>query len=408
MKKFIAILILIIIFIAGIFVFANKKTKDNKKHLVFMTLQMGTFSSYVNSVISDFEKIHPDVKITWIDVPYSEGEKRALASMLGNNPPDLINLTPDFSILLAQRNALLKIDKSYMKDFVPAIADSMKYNDEYYAFPFYATSALTFYNSELLAKAKMAGVPEDYIELYKEAEKFKKSTGKYLTMPNLTENDTVLKILNKYNVNSPETIVSEKSEYIYNMYKYMYEKDLIPKESITQGHRESLEKYMSGEVAVLPAGSNFLNIIKENAPEVFSKTKVAKQLVGSTGKYDVSLMNLIIPVKANYPDEAIEFALFLTNKDNQIKLAKLTSIIPVNRYAIQDSYFNSQSQEIFAHSRALSAEQLNNLQSIDYHTKKQKELFSLANNYIQQIVLNKAETTKLLNDFAQDWKKTQL
>lgn len=60
-------------------------------------------------------------------------------------------------------------------------------------------------------------------------------------MPTLTENDTLLKILNKYDINTPESLVSNKSVKIFNDYKYLYNSDLIPKESITQNHQEALE-----------------------------------------------------------------------------------------------------------------------------------------------------------------------
>ena len=43
---------------------------------------MNDFSDYINGVISEFEVQNPDIKIKWIDVPFSEGEKRTLASVL--------------------------------------------------------------------------------------------------------------------------------------------------------------------------------------------------------------------------------------------------------------------------------------------------------------------------------------
>ena len=109
---------------------------------------------------------------------------------------------------------------------------------------------------------------------------------------------------------------------------------LIPKESLTQSHREALEKYMSGQIVFLQAGANFLNIVKENAPTIYKNTDLIPQIVGNTGKYDFSLMNLIIPSKAKHKDDALKFALFLTNKNNQLELAKLTSVLPVNNEAL--------------------------------------------------------------------------
>lgn len=110
------------------------------------------FSDYMNSVISEFEKQNPDIKIKWIDVPFSEGEKRTLASVLSDNPPDLINLNPDFSATLAQKGALQEIDETQTSQFNQEILNSLKYNGKLYSIPWYATSAVTIYNKSLLQK----------------------------------------------------------------------------------------------------------------------------------------------------------------------------------------------------------------------------------------------------------------
>ena len=110
-NKLIVIIVAILLvssFLIGICV-KNKTAKNNE--LVFQTLQMRDFSDYINKIINDFEKDNPEIKIKWVDVPFSEGEKRTLASILGNNPPDLINLNPDFSAILAQKGTLEEIDE---------------------------------------------------------------------------------------------------------------------------------------------------------------------------------------------------------------------------------------------------------------------------------------------------------
>jgi putative chitobiose transport system substrate-binding protein len=289
MKKFVSIVLgLIIVIICGVFVLRNN-LKDNNE-VVFWTLQMSDFSSYMNGVISDFEKENPEIKIKWIDVPFSEGEKRTLASVLSDNPPDLINLNPDFSATLAQKGALYEIAEENAAQYNPAIINSLKYNGKLYSLPWYATSAVTIYNKDLINKAGVK-VPQTYEQIVNIAPAVKSKSGAYVFLPNITENDTMLKILNKYGINSSETISSEKSEYVFNMFKTLYEKNLIPKESITQTHREALEKYMSENIVLFQAGANFLNMIKENAPSTYSHTDVAPQIVGELGQNDFSLMN---------------------------------------------------------------------------------------------------------------------
>lgn len=95
MRKVFAALIIVILSAIAIFYRPHNPSADSE--VIVWTLQMSDFSDYMNSVISEFEKQNPDIKIKWIDVPFSEGEKRTLVSVLSDNPPDLINLNPDFS-----------------------------------------------------------------------------------------------------------------------------------------------------------------------------------------------------------------------------------------------------------------------------------------------------------------------
>ncbi len=386
----------------------TKPQKHNDNEVVFWSLQMGTFDGYMKPLIAEFEKQNPDVKIKWIDVPYSEGEKRTLASILSSTPPDLVNLTPDFSSVLAQKQALEYIDCAKLKDYNKQITQSLMTDGKCYAVPFYATSSLTFYNKDLLKKAGVKRIPVTYGELNSLAPLIKQKTGVFVTMPTLTENDTLLKILNKSGINTPQTLTSDKSVKIFEGYRELYQKDLIPRESITQNHQEALEKYMSGQLAFIQSGANFLNIVKENAPQVFKHTDVAPQFTGDNGKYDVSVMNLIIPVRAKHKDGALRFALFLTNKQNQIELAKLTTILPVNNLALNDSYFNSYTEgDIIAKARVLSAKQLANLQKNIRFENNHKEILTLLNTTVQQILLGNDDVKKVLESAAKDWKRLE-
>lgn len=396
MKKQFLLYILIIFFSFVAFLFFQQKNEiNNKKNIVFWTLQLGTFDKYINNIINDFEKDYPQYKIKWIDVPYAEGEKRTLAAILTDNPPDLVNLTPDFSLLLAQKNALYTIDKKKLNQYLPSIIETLKYNEEYFGIPFYATSAITLYNKNLTNKK---------ISNYNELFEFIPQKNSYTTMINFAENDTLLKLLNKYGINSPSNINSGKSIDIYKKLKELYDSNRVPKESITQTHRDSLEKYMSGQIAYLVTGANFLNMIKENAPTVYLATDVLPQLTGDTNLYDYSLMNFVIPKKAQNIDGAIDFALYFTNKANQLEFAKLTTILPVNKEALNDNYFKSiKTNNIQEKARIISANQLNNLQKPITNIKNKKELNTLSANYIQEILIRNKDIKETLDKFAQDW-----
>ncbi|MFR1673198.1 MAG: ABC transporter substrate-binding protein [Candidatus Gastranaerophilaceae bacterium] len=402
MKKF---LLIILIVLACVFSFwsINKKNKiDENNEVTFWTLQMNDFAPYINGIIKEFETQNPDIKIKWIDVPFSEGEKRTLASVLSDTPPDLINLNPDFSALLAQRGALYEIDTKYTNDFNQEILETLKYNGKLYSIPWYATSAVTIYNKDLVKKANIS-LPSTYDELGKTAPQIRK-TGAYAMLPNITENDTMLRILNKYGINSAQNINSDKSIEVFNYFKNLYENDFIPKESITQTHREALEKYMAEKIVFFQAGANFLTMIKENAPSTYEKTDVAPQLLGELGQNDFSLMNFVIPERAAHKEQALKFALFLTNERNQLELAKLTNVLATNQKTLQNEFYTKyDGNDLTAKARVISAKQLNHVKPALETERNQKEINTLINTAVQQILLNKNTTKNILDDVSKKW-----
>lgn len=398
MKKFIIVVTVLII---GLVAFLLKPAKSDNE-VVFWTLQMNDFAPYINGVIDEFEAQNPDIKIKWIDVPFSEGEKRTLASVLSDTPPDLVNLNPDFSAILAQKGALEEISET--DQFVPEIVNSLKYNGKIYSLPWYATSAVTIYNKDLVKKSGIS-VPKTYAGLAKSAPAVRQKTNAYIFLPNISENDTMLKILNKYGVNSADKINSAKSVEIFEFFKNLYAKDLIPRESITQTHREALEKYMSENVVLFQAGANFLNMIKENAPSTYAHTDVAPQIVGELGQNDFSLMNFVIPVRAKHKEEALKFALFLTNEKNQLELAKLTNVLAVNKKTLQNEFYTKYDEnDLMAKARVISAKQLNHVQPVLISERNQKEINTLVNSAVQEILLGKKETQSVLDKVSENWK----
>lgn len=407
-KKFWIVITAAIILITGTyFGFKNKQQEQKTDEVVFWTLQMSDFAPYINNVISEFESQNPDVKIKWIDVPFSEGEKRTLASVLSDTPPDLVNLNPDFSATLAQKGALYEIPKEKTIQFSPAIMDSLTYNGKIYSIPWYATSAITIYNKELLKNAGVE-IPKTYGELTSLAPIIKDKTGAYIMLPNITENDTMLKILNKYGLANSQFINSPKSVEVFTIFKNLYDKNLIPKETVTITLQESLEKYMSGNIVLIGAGANFLNMIKENAPSTYIKTDAAPQITGDYGQNDFSLMNFVIPIKAKQKDQALNFALFLTNEQNQLELAKLTNVLAVNKAALQNEFYTKYDKDdIIAKARVISASQINKIQPVYKTQKGQKEINNIINQAVQEILTGKTDVKTALDKAAKNWKSIE-
>ena len=181
----------IIILLLSIVLFTGCGNRDKNNEIVFWTMQMGDFAPYINKVVQEYEQKNTNIKIKWIDIPFSEAEKRTLVAVMSDNPPDLINLNPDFSTQLAQKGTLWEIETDKLDSFVQEIVEALKYDNKSYSIPWYATSAITIYNKGLLQQSKLKFIPKTYDELASVAKQIKTNTNK----GQIYENKTWRKIL---------------------------------------------------------------------------------------------------------------------------------------------------------------------------------------------------------------------
>ena len=375
---------------------------ESRKEISFWTLQMGDFAPYIEEIIANYESSHKDIKIKWVDVPFSEGEKRTLAAVMTDYPPDLINLNPDFSAILAQKGTLEEIPEEKLKDFNSEVVNAMRYQGKIYSVPWYATSAVTIYNKDLLSKAGVGSVPRTYKEIADISKIIKTKTGAYSFLPTITENDTMVKILNKYGISKTDEYNSPEAVAVFDMFKNLYRENLIPQETITMTHREALEQFMAGKIVFYQGGANFLNMIKENAPGIYLQTDVAEQIKGPVGQNDFSVMNFVVPLKAKYKEDAIDFCLYLTNEENQLKLAKMTNVISTNSNALKNDFYNNY-ENLISKARSISAKQINNISPQLKQKKNQKEINLMVNTAVQSILLGKESPEKALDKVAKSF-----
>ncbi len=370
-------------------IFVHKK---KPAAFTFWTIQLKTPAGrFIEDNIAAFKELHPDIEIVWVDIPIAEAQKRTLASVLSGNPPDLINLNPDFSSLLAQKGILEYFTEEETNDYHPELIDKLRYNGNIFALPFYATSPVTVYNYKVLSKCFENNYPvvSSYEDVYDISADIKNCTDKPSIVLNLNENDTFAKILNKYYISSfeDETELSTLT-HVVNMFNDMYKKGYLPKDTLTLNHREMIEQYMASNAVFIVAGSNFIKMIKENAPDVYEASEITNQLTSPDGRYDIGLMNFVIPKNAKNKALAKEFAFLLTNKENQLKFAKLTNTLPSNLEVLLDDYFVDCPDDLTEKSRCIGASQLNSLVQEDFGYKNKKAINDTLNRTLEEILLN--------------------
>ena len=115
-------------------------------------------------------------------------------------------------------------------------------------------------------------------------------------------------------------------------------------------------------------------------------------------------MNFIIPLKAKHKDEALKFALFLTNSENQLELAKLTNVIATNNETLKHDFYNKYNEtDLMAKARVISAKQLNHVQPALQSSRNQKDINNIINSAVQEILLDKGNTKPILEKVSKDW-----
>ncbi len=417
-KKYFSLLIIILTLLAVPTLTSCKKQEStDQKTIEFWTLQLTGFSKYINNIITKYEAQNPGIKIKWIDVPFSEGEKRALASIMSKNPPDIINLNPNFALTLASKGGLEDLtpylNKNELNAYIEQAWDACSFDKKIFGVPWYVTTPVTIYNIKILKDAGLDknDYPKNYAELKQYATKIKQKTGKYAFYPNITEDGKIIKLFNKYNIeilnqNNQAAFNTPKALNLLKYWQDLYKQNLIPTEAINLTHRESLERYLSGQSAYIFTGANFLKIIKENAPQVYANSLLAPQITGENNKFDFSLMNLVIPLKSKNKKEALDFVLYLTNSKNQLEFSKLAPILPSTIDALNNEYFKQiESKNLMDKAGSISADQLKDAITPIPSIKNKKDLYEIADVMVQSVLLNQKSPKQALNDCEKEWNK---
>ena len=383
----------------------------------FWTMQLQPqFTNYFQSLISTFESQNPSIKVKWVDVPWAAMENKILTSVSAKTPPDVVNLNPDFASQLAGRNAWLdldaKIPSEVRSSYLPNIWQASTLNGKSFGIPWYLTTRLTIYNTDLLKQAGITKPPATYTELAQAAQQIKNKTGKYAFFATFVPQDSG-EVLESF-VQMGVTLVNAEGKAAFNTpqgkaaFQYwvdLYQKGLLPKESLTQGHRHAIDLYQSGETAFLASGPEFLKTISNNAPEIAKASAIAPQITGDTGKKNVAVMNIVIPRATKNPDAAVKFALFVTNDENQLAFAKAANVLPSTVKALSDSYF----QEVPANAstvekaRIISAEQMQKAEVLTPKMKDFKLLQKAIYENLQAAMLKQKTVDQAVTDAAQQW-----
>jgi putative chitobiose transport system substrate-binding protein len=383
----------------------------------FWTMQLQPqFTDYFKGLIKTFEEQNPGIKVNWTDVAWAAMENKILTAVTGNTPPDVVNLNPNFASQLAAKNAWLDLDEKVSTDvrssYLPNIWKASTLNGKSFGIPWYLTTRLTIYNTDLLKQAGLAKPPTTYTELAQVAQQIKDKTGKYAFFATFvpTDSNEVLESfvqmgVNLVNAEGKAAFNTNEGKTVFQYWVDLYKKGLLPKEALTQGHRYGIDLYQGGETAFLSSGPEFLKTIEKNAPTIAKASSTAPQISGNTAKKNVAVMNVVIPRNSKNTEGALKFALFLTNDDNQLTFATAANVLPSTIKSLDDNYFKEipTNASTIEKARIVSASQLQQSEVLIPPMKDLNKLKKAIYENLQAAMLGEKPVDKAVADAEADW-----
>ena len=338
------------------------------RRLVFWTMQLSPFhDEFVRGVIRAFEARHPGVRVQWVDVPWTEMERKALASMAAGTQPDIVNLNPQFSARLAELGALHDprrwLASEEVASYLPAAWEANQLGGLPFALPWYLSTTVTLAHRPVLQRAGVS-VPRSFVDLREAARAVRRSSQAYAWFPAL---DGAAPLEAMVAMNGPlltpdrcrPAFAGAGGTAVFEYFREMYAERWVPPTVLTEGHRSAVTQFLSGQVAMIATGMQFLGTIRLGNPGLYAQIGVAPQITGVGNRPNIAAMNVAVPAAVREPELAFRFAAFVTNASNQLALARRVPLLPSSRACYSDPLFTASSGDpLLDEARAISVRQV--------------------------------------------------
>jgi len=382
--------------------------------LEFWTMQLEpTFTEYLEDLIDAYEEENPNVTIDWLDVPADDLEQKVLSDVSADNAPDVVNLNTSFGASLAELDATTDMEEFVEEEdkdkYLEGAWEANQLDGETFGIPWYLDTDVTFNNPDIYEEAGLdvEDPPETYKESLEYAKIIKEETGKYGYFPSL-DLSLPLQYMEKMDVslmNDDGTAAfnTKDGAEVIELFKEFYEEELIPKEALSGDQREGTEFYEAEEVAF--GGDFFIAEVEDNAPDVYDKTIPSTAITGDSGKLTMTVQNLVVPEQSEHQEAAIDFALYVTNADNQVEFSKLSPVLPSIEDALDDPYFTEEPDDADTadQMRIISAEQLTEAEVLVPPMENEGDLQTVMHDAFARAMLGEQSVEDSLDQAEEEW-----
>ncbi len=383
--------------------------------LTFWTAALSpTYDDYIQGLIEGFGAAHPEVQLTWLDLPQDASRRKLMAGIAAGDPPQLVNLDTEFALVLAQQGALVDVSELVTTEererYYPNLWQATEYQGGVFAVPWYVSTRVIMAHGGLLAEAGLdpEHLPTTWEQLDEQARQVSKLTRAVGMMP-------PIRIVNDWSVEGapvvdPQTLqplfTDPRSVAVLQRFCDLYQDGTMPPETLTEGYRGALDRYKAGRLAFLEAGPQFLLRIKAEAPSVYAQTRLAPLPPSRTGEIPAATMNFAIPRSAKHRDWALKLALYLSSPEAQLEFCKRVPILPSTQATASDPYFQQPGEDpLMAEAVKISLAQLPRARDFSLALPRQKDLTRTLNSSVEEAIRGEMTAAAALAEAAEAWEK---
>jgi len=385
--------------------------------LEFWTISLQPFfTTYIQGLITRYERAHPGLRIKWIDVQPQALDQKLLAAIAGGVAPDVVNLNTETTIRMAEAHALVDMDAAVPAAargrYFPNIWASLRLDGRAYGVPWYVVPDVLAYNRTLFRRAGLdpAHPPVTEDAFLQTGTLIKLKAGTYGFMPNV-DGIRFLKVFQEDGlpILSPDRrrAVFDSPAHVALLARYvdLFKRGMFPDDTLQHGYLGATERYAAGQLAMLTTGPQFLLRVRSDSPDVYRETLVAPAPLGRGHVLDLPTMDLAVPLATRHRPEAVDWALFVTNDENQLAFSHLVVIFPSTRAAAADPYFTRAGKTPEDQARVIAARELGTARDLTVVVPHSDELFRTFREAVENAFYGRMTPQQALAWAAKEWNK---
>jgi putative chitobiose transport system substrate-binding protein len=385
-----------------------------KVKISFMTINLkDAFADYIEGIIADYEAMHPEIEIEWIDIP-SKHKEWSMANLVAGTLPDVMDQHrikgfPELATLDDLTDVEEYVTEAQKAEYFKGIWDGGRVGGVAYGIPWYGGGHVVWWNKALFREAGLDPdvPPKTFAEALEFARVIKEKTSAPYGYSFYISDwlGTALLLAEGVQFVGPDgkaAINSERAKEVFDTWKKAYDDGLIPPEAVSVSEEADVYAdvnwFTAGQTAIL----NRTGAIVRMLPEGF-EAGVGPGLLGEAKRSLFHYHYFVVPKQSKHPKEAIDFALYYTNWENQLAFCKLVSVMPSTKKTAADPFMHKEPTNLNEEATAQIIDQLGDETQVYPKVAGWAEMVTVLKEHWAKQMLGEETTEQALAEIEKAW-----